>query len=113
MPHFYSIAMYRKHDYAEADLPVLPVVKGNRTSKIHILIYSGLFLVANILLYSSGYASRAYLIIMTLISLWWLRWAVLGFSANDDNKWARKMFGYSLIVLLVFCLMLSINYFVP
>jgi len=113
MPHFYSIAIYRGKDYMSADIPVLPVVKGNKTAKQHILVYSGLYLVANILLFSSGYASYSYLIVMLLASLWWLRWAVLGFSVKDNNKWARKMFGYSLIVLLVFCLMLSVNYWLP
>lgn len=113
MPHFYAIAIYRKDDYAEAGLPVLPVAKGNRTAKVHTLIYTVLFLPANILLFTFGYAGYTYLVVMLLASLWWLWWAVRGLSTEDDIKWARKMFGYSLIILLIFSLVLSINYFLP
>ena len=112
MPHFYSIAIYRGKDYASADIPVLPVVKGVRTAKVHILVYTILFIAANILLYTSGYAGYAYLTVMLIAGLWWLRWALLGLRAKNSNKWARKMFGYSLIILLIFSFMLSINYLV-
>jgi protoheme IX farnesyltransferase len=37
MPHFFSIALYRLNDYTAAALPVLPVVKGISTTKIHML----------------------------------------------------------------------------
>lgn len=112
MPHFYSIAIYRGKDYASASVPVLPVVKGVKIAKMHILIYTLLFIAANVLLYTSGYAGYAYLAVMLIAGIWWLRWALMGFKAADSNKWARKMFGYSLIILLIFSFMISINYWI-
>jgi protoheme IX farnesyltransferase len=112
MPHFYAIAIYRGKDYAAADIPVLPVVKGAQTAKAHILIYVVLYIAATVLLYTSGHAGYVYLATMLLFGIWWLRWAVMGFRAADTNKWARKMFGNSLIILLVFSFVISIDYWV-
>jgi protoheme IX farnesyltransferase len=112
MPHFYAIAIYRGKDYAAADIPVLPVVKGAQAAKVHILIYVVLYIAATVLLYTSGYAGYVYLATMFLFGIWWLKWALMGFRAADSNKWARKMFGNSLIILLVFSFMISINYWV-
>jgi protoheme IX farnesyltransferase len=90
----------------------LPVVKGAQAAKVHILIYVVLYIAATVLLYTSGYAGYVYLATMFLFGIWWLKWALMGFRAADSNKWARKMFGNSLIILLVFSFMISINYWV-
>lgn len=109
MPHFYSIAIYRGKDYASADIPVLPVVKGVSTAKVHIFVYTLSYVIASFLLYVYGNASALYAAVMLLAGLWWLRLSALGFRAGDSEKWARKMFGFSLIILLVFSFMISIN----
>lgn len=113
MPHFYSIAIYRGKEYTAADIPVLPMVHGIKTAVWHISLWTVLFILANVILFTSGYAGVIYLIVMLAVGIWWLRWAFIGFSAKDKGKWARKMFGYSLIVLLTFSLMLSVNYWLP
>jgi protoheme IX farnesyltransferase len=112
MPHFYAIAIYRGKDYASAGLPVLPVVKGFKAALVHILFYTVLFIGANVLLYTAGYAGYVYLAVMLIAGLWWLNWAIKGFWAADSNKWAVKMFSYSLIILMIFSVMISINYWV-
>ena len=113
MPHFYAIATYRKKDYASAGLPVLTVKLGNRPAKVQIVTYIVMFLLAVTLLTLYGYTGVAYLVVTLLAGLAWLRLALLGFSAKDDNKWARKLFGFSLLVLLIFSFMISINNFLP
>lgn len=113
MPHFYAIAMYRLKDYAAASLPVLPVKKGMRTTKIYILVYIALYIVAAVTLTLFNYTGLVYVIIMTIVGLAWLRLGIMGFKAQDDAAWARKMFSFSLIVLLTFCVMLSANSFLP
>jgi len=113
MPHFYAIATYRKKDYASAGLPVLTVKLGNRPAKVQIVTYIVMFLLAVTLLTLYDYTGVAYLVVTLLAGLAWLRLALLGFSAKDDNKWARKLFGFSLLVLLIFSFMISINNFLP
>lgn len=114
MPHFYAIGMFRRDDYAAAGLPILPVVRGFRETKLHFVVYIFLYVVANAVLALLGYASFSFFLVMTGIGLYWLWLGLRGFkTGTDDIKWARRMFGWSLIVLLVFCLMLSIDAWLP
>jgi len=110
MPHFYSIAIRRRDDYTQARIPVLSVKKGIYVTKINIMIYIMIFIMMLILLNVYGYAGLVYLGVMLLISLYWFLLAVKGLKpAIDDKAWAKKMFLFSLFVLLVFSLMVSIN----
>jgi protoheme IX farnesyltransferase len=113
MPHFYAIATYRLKDYAAAGIPVLPLKRGLRNTKIQIAAYIVAFIVACDLLYVFGYTGTTYLVVMTLLGLRWLGLAVQGFKVKDNNLWARKVFKFSLIVTLVFSVMISANAWLP
>lgn len=114
MPHFYAIAMYRRDDYAAAGIPVLAVVRGMHASKIQIVIYTALFAVAAAALALYGHASFSYFVIMVCFSLYWLWLGLRGFKKGiDDASWARKMFGTSLLVVLAFSIMLSLDAWLP
>jgi heme o synthase len=113
MPHFYAIATYRLKDYTAAKLPVLPVKKGVAAAKIQIVLYILGFIAAVSLLKIFGYTGYTYLVVVLAVSLAWLRLASQGFSAKDDQKWARSVFLFSLVVTLVFSFMLSVNAWLP
>lgn len=113
MPHFFSIAIYRRSDYASAGLPVLPVVKGAEAAKIQILCYVLAFIAAVGLLWSFGYTGFVYLIGMSLLGLRWLWLAIQGFAVSDDVAWARGMFKFSLMVILGFSLLISLDAWLP
>ena len=51
--------MYRLDDYAAAEIPVLPVVRGMRAAKVQILLYIAAFIVATAALTASTRASTA------------------------------------------------------
>jgi protoheme IX farnesyltransferase len=109
MPHFYAIAIYRRNDYAEASIPVLPVKKGIYTTKMHMLLYIAAFIVASIALTIFGLTGYVYLVVMSLLGLKWLLLCTEGFRAEDDDLWARKMFKFSLIVITLLCLMIAVD----
>lgn len=113
MPHFYAIAMFRHKEYAAACLPVLPVVKGMRAAKIQILAYIAAFIVTSMLLPVYGYTGVTYTVIVGLIGLAWLTKGVAGFSAEDDIKWARSMFFFSLSVMMIFSLSIALDVLLP
>lgn len=113
MPHFYAIAIFRSKDYAAAHIPVLPVKKGLQQTKIQIIAYVLAFILASIVLSPLGYTGYTYFIVMALVGLYWLRIGAKAFGKIDDNAWARKMFGLSLVTLLVLSVMLSINAWLP
>lgn len=109
MPHFYAIAIYRQRDYAAASIPVLPIKKGMRATKIQMLLYTIAFVGASSLLYVFHYAGIAYLTIALVLGLGWLWLCIEGFRCKNDQHWARQMFRFSLIVVtaLSFALILG------
>jgi len=113
IPHFYAIAIYRMKEYAAASIPVLPLKRGMRNTKLHMLFYIVAFIVTTILLSVFGYTGYTYLLVVVAFGLVWLGLCMKGFSATDDIHWARKMFGFSLLVLLTFCGMISLNAMLP
>ena len=39
-PHFWALALYRKHEYAKAGVPMLPVTHGDKYTRLHVLLYT-------------------------------------------------------------------------
>lgn len=113
MPHFYAIAMRRHDDYKAAGIPVLPVVKGMNTTKKHIMAYICLFVIVNVLLAIYGLVGHTYVIVMSVLGGLWLGKGAKGFSTDNDTDWARKMFLFSLVVLISMCVMLSVGGLLP
>jgi heme o synthase len=113
MPHFYAIAIYRLNDYKEAGLPVLPIKKGIYRTKVQMLLYLLAFIAAIVSLTALGYTGVVYLAVMLALSLYWLWRGLQGFSTSNDAKWARNMFLFSLIIILVFSLIISIDSLLP
>jgi len=99
MPHFYAIAIYRIQDYAKASIPVLPLVKGMRATKIQMLLYIVAFGVVSCLLPILGYTTYIFLAVATSLNVAWLLLSMKGFKCTNDQMWARKMFLFSLIVV--------------
>lgn len=112
-PEFYSIAIYRKKEYAAARIPLLSVVKGVRTTIYYIFACTIGFTVSAILLAVYGYAGTVYGVIMTVTCAYWLVLAVRGIRTNTPEKWAKKMFRYALVMLLLFTFLISIDTYLP
>jgi protoheme IX farnesyltransferase len=113
MPEFYSIAIYRRKEYKAAGVPVISVVKGVEHTRLQIFYYTVAFVVATLLLAIYGYAGSSYFTVMALLGVYWIWLGFKGFEAKDVDTWARKMFRFSLIVLLAFCAMISIDSLLP
>lgn len=117
MPHFYAIAVYRLKDYKAAGLPVLPIVSGLRHTKFQMMIYIVLFISAVTMLTAVGITGKVYLAVAASAGFWWLWEALRGFSlpdnAADNAKWARRVFSVSLVVLTIFSIMISVDYYLP
>lgn len=113
MPHFYAIAIYRIKDYKSANIPVLPLINGIKTTKVQMIAYMIAFIIATVLLTVLEYASYTYLVVMTLVGLAWLRIGLLGINSSNDEKWAKQVFGFSLYVLLIFSVLISFDVALP
>lgn len=112
MAHFYAIAMFRRDDYEAAGLPVWSVKRGLASTKRHLFIYVGLFLLAAPLLTITGYAGVFYAVAMVGVGLIWVVRGLQGYR-GDEVQWARRMFFVSLFVLLVMLGLIAVGGFLP
>jgi protoheme IX farnesyltransferase len=109
MPHFFSIAMFRLHDYTAASIPVMPVKKGAHATKIRMLLYVVAFMVASLLLIAFRYTGYAYLATVLILGPAWIYLSIQGFKSENDPLWARKMFRLSLVIITLLCIMISLD----
>lgn len=59
--HFWSLALLYKDDYAAAEYPMMPNVKGERSTRLQIFLYAWLTVLCSLLLLASGQAGYLYL----------------------------------------------------
>ena len=110
MPHFFAIAIYRLQDYRAASVVVLPVIKGTFVTKLHMLFYVVGFTVATLLLSLFGYTGYTYLAVSLFLSMVWLLLCFKGFTTGNERAWAKSMFLYSLVIILVLSLMMAMDF---
>ena len=105
MPHFFAIGIYRLGDYKGANIPILPVKRGIHRTKVQMVIYILLFIIATLSLTFYGYTGQIYFYVMFILGLVWLTMCIKGFyiKETEEKIWARKVFLFSIIVLVVFC----------
>ncbi len=113
MPHFYAIAMYRFKDYKAAGLPVLPVKRGMLAAKRQILAYIVAFIIACAGLSAFGYTGYVFVVVMAALGAYWLYLGIKNFQVIKDKAWGRKMFLFSLIVIMSLSIMLPIGAVLP
>lgn len=97
-PHFWALALYRRGDYAEAGVPMLPVVAGVRVTKLQMLTYTILLLPLAIAPYWLGIAGPLYGAAAAVLgALFTLSAVAVWFDTTDKS--AKRMFGYSIFYL--------------
>ncbi|NIB39529.1 protoheme IX farnesyltransferase [Pseudomaricurvus alkylphenolicus] len=112
-PHFWALAVYRKDEYANADIPMLPVTHGERYTKIHILLYTLILFAVTLLPYATGMFNWLYLLGAVVLGGGFLYWAVR-LLMSDDSKLGMDTFKYSIIYLMaLFVIMLADHYLLP
>lgn len=104
MPHFFSIAVYRLEDYAAASIPVLPVAKGLKQTRRHMLAYIAAFIAVSLALPFLGYVGQLYSWTAILLGSLWFLLCFFGSEKQMDRFWGRRMFFISLVVILGLCL---------
>ncbi|MDQ3064887.1 MAG: heme o synthase [bacterium] len=113
MPEFYSISIFRRNEYAKANIPVSAVVRGVPATKRQIFAFTLLTVICSLLLIINGPAGWIYFVVMLALGIRWLQLAAEGLITRDDSAWARRNFNYSLIYLVIFSLIISINPWLP
>lgn len=114
IPHSYAIAICRYDDYKAANIPVLPVQQGIEAARFHMYVYIMGFAFAALLLAERGYAGTVYTLVISLMSLYWLYLVKTGaqVAAQDEAAWGRRLFKFSIVMIMVFSVLISVDYVV-
>ncbi|MDC0385394.1 heme o synthase [Pelagibacteraceae bacterium] len=110
--HFWALSLYKSGDYKKANIPMLPVIAGTKTTKKNILVYSFAMLPIIIAPYYFEFASLFYLVTALAMTLYYNYLCLELFKAKltkSSNKIARKVFIYSIFYLFFIYLILLID----
>ena len=110
-PHFWALAIHRKEEYAQVDIPMLPVTHGNRFTELHILLYTFMLFAVSLLPVATGMSGMIYLVGATLLGLRFLQYA-FRLWWGDDRRVALDTFKYSITYLMLLFVVLLVDHFV-
>ncbi|MGH8550885.1 MAG: heme o synthase [Methylococcales bacterium] len=109
-PHFWALAVAKQHEYAKADIPMLPVTHGADFTRLHILFYTILLLLVTLLPYLTGMSGWLYLGVSLALNSVFLYYAIALFRTRD-NRIAMKTFGFSILYLMILFAALLIDHY--
>lgn len=101
-PHFWALSLFSANDYEAAHIPMMPNVKGERSTRNQALFYSFLMAPVGVLPWIMGFAGVTYGVVSTLLGLAFLYYAWRLWAAESQTAMiaaARKLFRFSLIYL--------------
>lgn len=93
-PHFWALSLLIQKDYERANIPMLPVVKGEAETRKQILLYSLLLLAITLVLFIMGTMGYLYLAGAILLG-GGLVYLAVRLWHDQSKKWARTLFWYS------------------
>ncbi len=110
-PHFWSLAIAKKDDYAKVSIPMLPVTHGVSLTQLFILLYTVLLVLITILPYSSGMSGLIYLVTAVTLGVIFLVYAVR-LRKDTGTELPMRVFRYSINYLMIlFAALLVDHYF--
>ncbi len=109
-PHFWALAIYRRHDYAAADVPMLPVTHGVEFTRLQILFYSIILVLVTLLPWLTGMSGMVYLAGSIVLNIGFLGYAVAMLRPRSEQL-AMQMFNYSVIYLMALFAFLLIDHY--
>jgi protoheme IX farnesyltransferase len=113
-PHFWALAIAKKHEYEKARLPMLPVTHGVAFTRLHILYYTILLIPVSLLPFAVKMSGWLYLTGALILGLGFLYYAVQMMRyPQDDERLPMKTFGYSILYLMALFALLLIDHYVP
>jgi len=109
-PHFWSLALYRRKEYAKAGMPMLPVTHGERFTCRHVLLYTVALFAVSLLPFCVRMSGPIYLAAALVLGGIFLAYAARLYRGYSDRL-AHATFRYSIVYLaLLFAALLADHY---
>ena len=108
--HFWALSIYKTEDYNNANIPMLPVVAGIKTTKINIFVYGLILFAISLTPYFFGYLGFIYFFTSLVLGIYYvyLCYKLLK-ETVDENKFAKKIFIYSILYLFLIFITILID----
>jgi protoheme IX farnesyltransferase len=108
-PHFWALAIMIKDDYARADIPMLPVVRGVQHTSTQIFLYTAVLAALAILF---GVVAESldltYMIGAVVLNAAFL-WYAYRLTRNPDRPTAARLYKYSLLYLALLLVLVMVD----
>jgi protoheme IX farnesyltransferase len=109
-PHFWALAQMIKSDYARAQIPMLPVVAGERSAKRQSVAYAVATLLVSVIPFFTGAAGTVYLAGAAVLGIGLLALTVFDLTGR---RWTRRLFAYSIVYVAVLFGLFAVSPFLP
>ena len=107
-PHFWALSLFSNEDYKRANIPMMTVTAGSKSTKIQMMLYTSILVPLTLLPSVLGFASATYGAIAAGLGLLFIV-SNIRVLMHKDLKHAKIMFGYSVFYLFALFLALMIG----
>ena len=97
-PHFWALSLLMKDEYAEVGVPMLPVVRGEDITRLHIVLYAGLLYSVSQLPFCVGVFGGVYLVASMALGLAFIGGAIWLYRRRD-RRTALRLYLFSMLYL--------------
>ncbi len=111
-PHFWALALYRKHEYAKAGIPMLPVTHGDKFTRLHVLFYTVILIAVTMLPFATRMSGLVYLCSAIALDGVFLYYAIRIYRDYSDRL-AQTTFRYSIVYLSLMFAALLLDHYLP
>ena len=102
--HFWALSLYKTEDYRKANIPMLPVTSGVKTTKLNIFVYALLLFPIVLAPFFLEYFGLIYLLFSVILGFYYVFICYRLLRANEtklEKKIAKQIFGFSIFYLFM------------
>jgi protoheme IX farnesyltransferase len=111
-PHFWALAIARRHDYAKVDIPMLPVTHGVEFTRLQVLLYTLILVLVTLLPFLTGMSGLIYLAVALVLNGRFL-WQAVQLKLTRRDELPMRMFRSSINYLMALFLALLLDHYLP
>ena len=113
-PHFWALSLYKDVEYSKVNIPMLPVVKGHKETKLQIFVYSLILSVFSTAPYFFDLAGYLFVSVNLFLNLIFLYFAFRVYISDksETEKKASSLFKYSILYLYFYFSVLILDSFI-
>lgn len=110
--HFWALSLFKSDDYKKANIPMLPIIAGIKTTKINIFLYSLILFLVSLTPFFLNYLGLFYLISSILLGFYYVYLCyklLVETETNREKTLGKKIFFFSIFYLFLIFISILID----